>query len=67
MSQPWKAWWRFRHHENGDMTCIVRTDHPKDRTDFVAEFPSTESGQRQAERFIADLESGRTSLMKLIK
>lgn len=67
MSRPWHAWWDFRHRDNGDMTVIVQTSHPKDTADFIAEFPPDEGGQARAQKLIGDIEAGRVDLMKLIR
>lgn len=63
----WRAWWDFRHHDDGSMTCIVQTSHRKDDTDFIAEFTGDERGVAQADALIADLKAGRRDLMKMIR
>lgn len=63
MTRPIGYWWDFRHHDNGQMTCIVECDHKKADGHILAEFAEV----AQAEKCVAALRAGRISMHEMLK
>ncbi len=65
--QAWSAWWDFDHHDNGTMTCIVQTSHPKDKSHYIAKFSGDQNGIDHAENLRGRIDQGHVDVLKMIK